>query len=72
MEGPKRVSVKEIAETVQRSLNNVDIVYDEGRSGDYKGKIVSSEKAQRDLEWVPKVDIEDGIGKYIEWFKRQH
>ena len=42
----------------------------EARPGDYRGKIVSSDKAKKELGWEPKVDIEEGIKRYIDWYKK--
>jgi len=70
MEGIRPVTITEIAETVKRLVGNVAIEYREARPGDYAGAIVSSEKAKRDLGWEPKVDFEEGLAMYIEWYKR--
>ena len=37
-----------------------------------EGKIVSANKAKKELEWEPKIDIEEGIRRYIEWYKMAH
>ena len=59
--------MKEVAETVKRLIGNVEIEYREERPGDFEGKKVSAEKAKRELDWVPKVDFEEGVRRYIEW-----
>ena len=33
------------------------------------GKIVSTEKASKELNWQPRVDLEEGITQYIQWYK---
>jgi len=68
LEGLRPVSIKEIAETVKRVVGNVKIEYKEARPGDYKAKIVSAEKAKEELGWEPKVDLEEGIRRYTEWY----
>ena len=40
------------------------------RPGDFEGKIVSAEKARKELGWEPKTDFEEGIRKYYEWYKK--
>ena len=53
-------------------VGDVKIEYKEARPGDYEGKIVSSDKAKRELGWQPRVDIvdiEEGIKRYIDWYK---
>ena len=69
LEGLRPISVKEVAETIQRILGQAKIEYKPPRPGDYRGKVVSSEKARRDLQWEPTVDFEEGMKRYIEWFR---
>jgi len=72
LEGLRPVTIKEIAETVKKLIGNVAIEYEEARPGDYGGALVSSEKAKRELGWEPKVDFEEGVRRYIEWYKTLH
>ncbi len=69
LEGIRPITVKEIAETVKRLVGDVAIEYKEARPGDYEGAVMPSEKAKRELDWEPKVDFEEGIRRYIEWYK---
>lgn len=69
LDGQRPISVKEVAETVQRLVGNVGIRYVPSRPGDFGGKKVSSERAKRELKWEAKTSFEDGVRKYIEWFK---
>jgi len=69
LEGPRPVTVKEIAETVRKLVGNVAIEYKEARPGDYSGATVSNDKAKRELGWEPRVDFEEGVKRYIEWYK---
>ena len=70
LEGIRPVTIKEVAETVQRLVGGVVIEYKEARPGDYNGAIVSSDKAKKELGWEPQVDIEEGIRRYIDWYKK--
>jgi UDP-glucose 4-epimerase len=70
LEGMRPITVKEVAETVKKLIGDVEIEYKEERPGDFEGKIVSAEKAKRELGWEPKVDFEEGVGRYIEWYKK--
>jgi len=71
LDGKERIAVKEIAETIQKIVGNVKIEYVQGRPGDFSGKEVSSELAERELEWSPKVNFEEGMRKYIVWYKER-
>ena len=70
LEGIRPVTIKEIAETVRRLVGDVAIEYKKARPGDYSGAIVSTEKARKELGWKPKVDLEEGLTKYIEWYRK--
>jgi nucleoside-diphosphate-sugar epimerase len=58
------------AETVKKLVGDVEIEYKEGRPGDFEGKVVLAEKARSELGWEPKVDFEEGVRRYIEWYKQ--
>lgn len=46
-------------------------VYEEPRPGDLRVSILNSEKAQEKLKWRPKVCIEDGLVKTIDFFREE-
>ena len=51
------------------------IEYGSARPGDFSGKEASSEKALRDLGWKATTPFEEGVRRYIEWYReelRQH
>jgi len=69
LDGKERVTIKQIVEAIQKSLNNVRIEYIPVRPGDFSGKEVSSDLAKKELGWEPKVSFEEGIARYIAWYK---
>ena len=71
LDGNERITIKEIAETTQKVVGDVKIEYVQGRPGDFSGKEVSSELAERELKWSPKVSFEEGMRKYIVWYKKR-
>ncbi len=73
LEGSRRITIREIAETVQRLLGNgVRIEYQPARPGDYAGKEVSAEKAKRELGWEPKIDFEEGMRRTLLCYTAAH
>ena len=69
LDGAGKITIREIAETIQRIIGNVEIEYVEGRPGDFRGKEGISLRAKEELSWEPKVTFEDGLRRYIEWYK---
>lgn len=70
LEGPRPVSIREIAETVRRIVGDqVQISYLPSRPGDYRGKEVSADKARKELSWAPSIDFEDGMRRYVDWHR---
>lgn len=69
--GPDFVSVKELAQIVSDVLGDVEVEHVDKRNADYQGKRVKGAKARKQLGWEPTVGIQDGVRKYIEWFRDQ-
>ncbi len=69
LEGMRPITIKEVVETVSKLIDGVKIEYKDARAGDFKGKIASSYKALNVLGWKPEVDIEEGIRRYIKWYR---
>ncbi|ODS30225.1 MAG: capsular polysaccharide biosynthesis protein [Candidatus Scalindua rubra] len=70
LEGMRRITIKEIAETIQKLVDQeVNIEYIPARPGDYEGKEASNDKIKRLLDWEPKVDFKEGMEKTIAWYK---
>ena len=71
LDGVERVSIRQIAEEVQKVIGNVQIEYGPPRPGDFAGKEVSSEKALRDLGWKATTPFEEGLRRYVEWYRAE-
>jgi len=67
LDGPRQVTIAEVAETVSRLLGGVPLQCEGERSGDFVGRPASNQRAMLELGWAPKTDLEEGIRKYIEW-----
>jgi len=71
LDGKEKVSIKQIAETIQKILGNVKIEYTPARPGDFSGKEVSSDLSRKELGWEPKTSFEEGVRRYIKWYKER-
>ena len=61
------VTIRQIAENVRDVLGQVEIVYTEARAGDFGGKVVSSERANRELGWTAATPFTEGVRRYVDW-----
>ena len=71
LDGKERITIKKIAETIQKFVGYVKTEYVQERPGDFSGKDISSELAERELGWNPNVNFEEGIRRYIVWYKER-
>lgn len=71
LDGNEKVTIKRIAETVQKLVGNTKIEYIPARPGDFSGKEISSERAKRELGWEPQISFEEGVRRYINWYKER-
>ena len=68
LDGAEKVTIRRIAETVLR-LTGADrpIEFVPARAGDYAGKDVVSDKAAKELGWVPQIDFDEGMKRTVPW-----
>ena len=66
----ERITILEIVKLLRRLLKR-EIVHTESRPGDFAGQTVNSEKAERDLGWLPAIGFEEGMRRYVDWYKQQ-
>lgn len=71
LDGKEKISIKQVAEAVKKVIGNVKIEFTPSRAGDYPGKEVVCDLAKRELGWEPKVNFEDGVSRYIKWYKER-
>lgn len=71
LDGKEKVTIKQIAETVKKIIGDVKIEFTPARPGDFSGKEVSSDLAKKELDWEPKISFEEGVRRYIKWYKER-
>jgi len=67
--GTEFVSIGQIAGNVKEIFGDVEIRHEPARPHDFKGSVISIEKAKRLLSWQPKTPFKVGLSKYIGYVK---
>jgi UDP-glucose 4-epimerase len=70
LEGSEKISIRNIADTVNEIIGGVEITHIEGRKGDFSGKEISNEKAKKELGWQPSTSFAEGVRRYVDWYKK--
>jgi UDP-glucose 4-epimerase len=66
----ERFSVNDLAKRIIKLTNSRSrIVHMESKKGDVEHTWADSNKAKRILGWKPKVSLDEGLARYIEWVK---
>jgi UDP-glucose 4-epimerase len=71
LDGSQKITIKQIAETIKKVIGNVTIEYTPARPGDFGGKEVSSELAKKELGWEARTSFEEGVRRYVAWYKER-
>ncbi len=71
LDGKEKITIKQIVDTTQK-ITGITAKTETipPRPGDFGGKVVSSELAKKELDWEPRTSFEQGLKKYIEWYKK--
>ena len=72
LEGREVISVLDIIRNLENILNKkAKIKFIAERAGQYKGRIISSEKAKNLLAWEPKYSYKKALENYVIWFNEK-
>ena len=69
LDGSEKVTILQIAETVRDAVGDVEIIHTEARSGDFSGKEVSSDRAEKELGWTASTSFSEGVRRYLDWYR---
>ena len=65
--GTEDVTIREIAEEVRDAVGDAEIVFTEGRAGDFRGAEVSERRAADELGWRAATPFREGVRRYVAW-----
>ncbi|MGW2398095.1 NAD-dependent epimerase/dehydratase family protein [Kitasatospora sp. NPDC001664] len=69
LEGSTPISIREIADTVDRLLGPVTVEHVPARAADYASRRISNAKAARLLGWKPGTPFAEGVRRYVDWYR---
>jgi len=68
--GGRRISVNNLIGLIENILGKkAKVKYIEKQKGDVRDTLADVSKAKKDLEWIPKVKIEEGLKRFVDWWK---
>jgi len=63
-------SLLEFLDILERETGmRTDISFDEWREGDQKVYVSDISRAREELDWSPRVDFEEGISRFVDWWE---
>lgn len=68
--GGSRINVNEVIKIIENLLGNkANLKYVENQRGDVRDTLADLGRTKTDLGWKPKIDINEGLKKYVEWHR---
>jgi len=67
--GEEFVTINKVVEELRKIFGEISVKYEPPRPGDFKGVVVSIEKAKSLLGWRPKTKFNEGLRRYVEYVK---
>jgi UDP-glucose 4-epimerase len=67
--GGEFVTINRIVDELRKIFGDVEVRHEPPRPGDFRGVVVSIEKARKLLGWEPKIAFDAGLRSYIEYVK---
>ena len=71
LESEEAISIRQLAETVGELVGDVEVTFGPSRPGDYKARVVRSDRARDELGWQPQHTFAEGLRKTLAWYREQ-
>jgi UDP-glucose 4-epimerase len=72
LESNDTISIRQLAETVRDLVGDVEVTFGPARPGDYRARIVKSDRARDELGWEPSHTFAEGLRKTLAWYREQY
>jgi len=66
--GKEFVTINQVVEELKKIIGEVPVTYLPERPQDFKGAVISIEKAKKLLGWYPRHTFSEGLRKYVEYY----
>ena len=71
--GGNRINVNDLINTIENILEKqANLNYIKMQKGDVKDTLADVSKIEKELRWKPKINIYNGMKKYIDWYTNEH
>jgi UDP-glucose 4-epimerase len=67
--GKEFVTINRVVDELRKIFGDVEVKHEPSRPGDFRGVVVSIEKARKLLGWEPKIAFDAGLKSYVEYVK---
>jgi UDP-glucose 4-epimerase len=71
LESNESISIRKLAETVRDLVGDIEVSFGPARPGDYRARVVRSDRARTELGWEPAHTFEQGLRKTLAWYREQ-
>jgi UDP-glucose 4-epimerase len=71
LESSETTSIRQLAEAVRDLVGDVEVTFGPSRPGDYRARMVRSDRARDELGWAPTHSFADGLSKTLDWYREQ-
>jgi UDP-glucose 4-epimerase len=71
LESEEAISIRMLAETVGELVGDTEVTFGPSRPGDYRARVVRSERARTELGWQPRHTFAQGLERTLAWYREQ-
>jgi len=71
LESSETTSIRQLAEAVRDLVGDVEVTFGPSRPGDYRARMVRSDRARNELGWIPTHSFAEGLSKTLDWYREQ-